>query len=378
MLRSLLPCLFALHLSAQATAATFTITHFGTPPDAQLAIQHAADIWGSILMSDVPIKVAVSWTALGTTTLGVTFPNGRRDFTNAPVMATWYATALANSIAGSELNAGEDDINVYLNSSTNWYTGTDGNTPAGQYDLVSVALHELGHGIGFVGLAKKVESEGSFGLLQASDFAPLITTFPWPQQDTLPGIFDRFLRAPTLEILVDVPNPSAQLGSFLTCNQLAWNGPNGLAASGGGTIRIYAPTTFALGSSCVHLNEATYPVGNPHELMTPFSSAGQSNHWPGAICIGMLRDIGWTLAPGVGLDEVFLDAWLQVVPNPVTSQLMLNVDPAQANTTFNIVDLSGRTVLTALAQRAVDVSMLEAGTYSVTSTATHAVRFMKL
>lgn len=292
-------CISALLAAAafHAQAATFTITHFGTPANAQLAIQRAADIWGGILVSDVPIKVSVQWVSLGASALGVTFPNGRKDFASAPLPATWYATALANSIADTELNPGQDDINVYLNASSDWYYGLDGNTPAGQYDLVSVALHELGHGLGFVGLAKKVGSEGSFGLLQQSDFAPLITTFPWPQQDTLPGIFDRFLRAPTLEMLVDVPNPSVPLGSFLTCNQLRWIGSFGLVGSGGADIRIYSPPAFALGSSCVHLNETTYPVGNANELMTPFSTAGHANHWPGPICLGIMQDIGWVVNP---------------------------------------------------------------------------------
>ncbi|MBK9148154.1 MAG: hypothetical protein IPM12_10120 [Flavobacteriales bacterium] len=292
-MRSVLLCIAALSLGTSSPAATFTITHFGTPANAQPAIERAAEIWGSILVSDVPIKVAVSWFPLGASALGVTFPNGRKDFLGAPADSTWYATALANSIAGVELNPGEDDINVYLNSGTNWYLGLDGNTPAGQHDLVTVAMHELGHGLGFVGLAKKVGSEGSFGQVLLADFAPLITTFPWPEQEGLPGIFDRYLQAPTLELLVDAPNPSVALGSYFTSNQLRWNGAHALDASGGADVRIYSPSSFALGSSCVHLNESTYPVGNPNELMTPFSSAGNANHWPGPIAIGVMRDIGW-------------------------------------------------------------------------------------
>lgn len=367
--RSLLPFLAALSLNAQA--ATFSITHFGTPANAQLAIQQAADIWGGILVSDVPIKVSVQWMPLGGSTLGVTFPNGRKDFASAPVPATWYATALANSIAGTELNPGEDDINVYLNASTDWYYGLDGNTPAGQHDLVSVAMHELGHGIGFVGLAKKVGNEGSFGLLQSSDFAPLITTFPWPEQDTLPGIFDRFLRAPTLEMLVDVPNPSVPLGSFLTCNQLRWSGSFGLVGSGGADIRIYSPATFALGSSCVHLNETTYPVGNANELMTPFSSTGHANHWPGPICIGILQDIGWVIAPDVGMEEHSHDAGFTISPNPASDALRIDGIAGLPEDRLEVIDRSGRIVLARSASRTLDITGLEPGCYvlRITSTA---------
>lgn len=367
--RSLLPFLAALSLNAQA--ATFSITHFGTPANAQLAIQQAADIWGGILVSDVPIKVSVQWMPLGGSTLGVTFPNGRKDFASAPVPATWYATALANSIAGTELNPGEDDINVYLNASTDWYYGLDGNTPAGEHDLVSVAMHELGHGIGFVGLAKKVGNEGSFGLLQSSDFAPLITTFPWPEQDTLPGIFDRFLRAPTLEMLVDVPNPSVPLGSFLTCNQLRWSGSFGLVGSGGADIRIYSPATFALGSSCVHLNETTYPVGNANELMTPFSSTGHANHWPGPICIGILQDIGWVIAPDVGMEEHSHDAGFTISPNPASDALRIDGIAGLPEDRLEVIDRSGRIVLARSASRTLDITGLEPGCYvlRITSTA---------
>lgn len=319
-------------LSLPLSAATFAITHFGTPPEAQAAIAHAADIWGGILVSDVPIKVSVSWSPLGGSALGITFPNGRKDFAGAPQPLTWYATALANSIAGAELNPGEDDINVYLNSETNWYYGFDGATPGGQYDLVSVALHELGHGLGFVGLAKKVGLEGSFGTLQASDFAPLITTFPWPQQDTLPGIFDRFLTSTASGPLTFLDNPSSALGTAFTSNQVYFNGAYAMAANDGNTARIYAPPVFALGSSCVHLNEATYPNGNPNELMTPFSSSGQSNHWPGPIAIGVMRDIGWTVAPDVGVPEtqalsprlvVGADQHLRIVGLPSMERVIL-------------------------------------------------------
>lgn len=345
-----------------ADCAQIEITFNSAPPEAQTAIAHAAGIWESILVSDVPIKALVIWAPLGNTTLGITFPNGRRDFIGAPLPQTWYATALANSIAGLELNTGENDFEIFLSSSTNWYYGTDGATPNAQYDLVSIVLHEMGHGLGFVGLSKKTGTEGSFGLLQMSDFAPLVTSFPWPQLDTLPGIFDRFLAHPLNGPLELMDNPSIALGSAMTSNQLRFNGALAMEANNGDGPRIYSPSTFALGSSCVHLNESSYPEGNANELMTPFSSAGSSNHWPGPLCLAIMRDIGWTLAPDVGLAEHPDEDPFAVYPNPVIDQLNLRV-PMPASRIAAITDAMGRSVHARAITKTIDVSDLAPGTY---------------
>ncbi|HMC96759.1 MAG TPA: T9SS type A sorting domain-containing protein [Flavobacteriales bacterium] len=369
MRHALLPLLLPLLLSCPAQATSFSITYTGVPVQAQTAIEYAAGIWSGILESDVPIKVHVNWFPMGGLALGITFPNGRKDFATAPVPSTWYSTALANSINGSELNPGENDFDVYLNSGTSWYYGTDGNPGNSEYDLVSVALHEFGHGLGFVGVSKKEGTIGSFGLLQASDFAPLSTSFPWPELDTLPGIFDRYLKNQLDEVLTNAQNPSDFLGTAFTSNQVYWNGPIALAANGDNSIRIYAPSTYALGSSCVHLNENSYPPSSANELMTPFSGAGDSNHWPGPICIGMLRDIGWNVAPGVGIAEEYtVPSGLMVYPNPAHEMIFLSNNEHSARTTIVVSDVSGRTVLAASDVASMDVSDLAPGTYIITRT----------
>ncbi len=361
------PLLAALALAAltPATAATFSITHLGTPADAQAAIAHAADIWGGILASPVTIKVRVLWFPLGSAALGVTFPNGRRDFPGAPLASTWYATALANSIAGLELNPGENDMDIYLNSGTNWYAGTDGQPSAGQHDLVTVALHELGHGLGFVGLSKKEAGVGSLGLVEMADFAPLSSSFPWPQLDTLPGVFDIFLADLQDGPLAQLLNPGAQLGDAMTGGQLYFNGPQVQAANGGQGARIYAPSTFALGSSCVHFNESTYPTGNANELMTPFSATGDANHWPGPLGLAVMQDIGWTLEPGVGVPERPMEAELTVWPVPATDLLHLRGAYAQQRAQVLIHDATGRLVLRLPWQETIPVGGLRPGTYTV-------------
>ena len=369
--------LLASAFTRPSRGATIDITYNFAPAEAQGAIEHATSIWESILVSEVPIKVLVTWAPLGNATLGITFPNGRKDFPSAPVPLTWYPTALANAISGTEQNPGENDFEFFLNSSSDWYFGTDGETPEGQYDLVSVALHEMGHGLGFVGLSKKEGSTGSLGLLLQSDFAPLTTSFPWPQLDTLPGIFDRFLAHPQNGPLDLMMNPGTALGSAMTSNQLRFNGPFAIEANDGTGPRIYSPSAFALGSSCVHLNESSYPDGNPNELMTPFSPAGSSNHWPGPICLAIMRDIGWNLAPDVGVPLHLSSSTLDVFPNPTTGLLSVSV-PFRSPATVTITDALGRKVMRMGFTASIDVQGLAPGCYMLLVDGTSLVaRFSK-
>ncbi len=364
-------------LAISAEGAEIDITYNLAPTEAQVAIDHAASIWEGILVSDVPIKVLVTWAPLGISTLGITFPNGRKDFTGAPLPFTWYPTALANAISGTELNTGENDFEFFLNASSDWYYGTDGATPNGQYDLVSVALHEMGHGLGFVGLSKKEGSNGSFGLLLQSDFSPLITSFPWPQLDTLPGVFDRFLAHPQNGPLELMENPGTALGSAMTSNQLRFNGTFAMEANGGIEPRIYSPSLFALGSSCAHLNESTYPEGDPNELMTPFSSEGSANHWPGALCLAIMRDIGWNLSPDVGVVDNILSDRIIVYPNPVIDQVHLRV-PSRTPVQATIMDAFGRTVYRDMITNSIAVQDLPPGGYTLrVEGMTHVARFTK-
>ncbi len=361
-----------------ADAATFTITYNGAPPEAQTAVQHAADIWADILVSPVPIKMLVNWFPLGTSTLGITFPNGRRDFAGAPLGSTWYATSLANSMTGAELNAGENDFEIWLNSSTNWYYDSTGTPGAGQYDLESIALHEICHGLGFVGLCKKTGSDGSFGLLQMTDFSPLFTTFPWPQLDTLPSVFDRHLVNSNGDPLSALANPSAALGTALCNNHVYFGGPLTDVATAGAHARIYAPGAFALGSSDVHLNEGSYPANTANELMTPFSGAGDLNHWPGPICLAILQDIGWQFSPDVGIAERRTqEIMLRCFPNPATTSIEIiakDHDPAM----ITISDATGRTALTTMRAASIDVSMLKPGSYTITRNTNGSRSFARL
>ncbi len=113
------------------------------------AFQHAANIWGARLDSNVPIRIRAQFTALGAGVLGSAGAvSVVRDFPNAPLAGTWYHVALANKLAGVDLLPANDDINANFSTNFNFYLGLDNNHGA-QPDLVTVLLHEFAHGLGF-------------------------------------------------------------------------------------------------------------------------------------------------------------------------------------------------------------------------------------
>jgi len=114
-----------------------------------IAFEHAASIWSARLDSSVPIRIRAQFTSLGAGVLGSAGPREVfRDFPNAPLAGTWYHVALANKLAGVDLNPANDDINANFSTNFNFYLGLDNNHGA-LNDLVAVLLHEFAHGLGF-------------------------------------------------------------------------------------------------------------------------------------------------------------------------------------------------------------------------------------
>jgi len=134
----------------------------GTTRGAQrlIAFQHAADLWGTLLDSDVPIVINATFDTLDCSTNAVLGQANtsflRANFAGAPLANTWYPAALADRLARVDLDPGQPDIVASFNSavdgvgclaSSDWYYGLDAKHGNDQ-DLVTVVLHELGHGLG--------------------------------------------------------------------------------------------------------------------------------------------------------------------------------------------------------------------------------------
>lgn len=110
----------------------------------------AAQIWEQVLEPRVDIIVNARFTALGPNVLGSAGPTFIFDnFPGAEYPNMWYHSALADDLAGVDLNPGFADIGANFSADANFYLGFDNNDGAGQSDLLPVVLHELGHGLGF-------------------------------------------------------------------------------------------------------------------------------------------------------------------------------------------------------------------------------------
>jgi hypothetical protein len=266
-----------------AMSSSIIVTYNGFPPQAQAAVQYAADIWSSVIQSPVPISIAASWRTdlpqnvlggAGTTTM-------LRDFPNAPRAGTYYPAALANARAGTDLVAG-DEIVAIFNANFDWYVGLDGAART-QFDLVTIALHEIGHGLGIFGSMRLENGVGLWGV-----GAP-----------PLPLGYDAYMATGNGHSLLDpttFPNGSGALGQQLISNDVRFDSTLTREVNGNVAPSVFAPTPWMAGSSLSHLSDSLYPNGDPNSLMTPAIGIGEVIHDPGPIARAMLADLGWQIA----------------------------------------------------------------------------------
>jgi len=138
-------------LVADVQTSNIDFTYVGKVPQlVQAALQYAAQIWQTLISSSIPIQIQVTWKKADPHILGSSEVTYRvRTRVNVPSFRrnTWYGPALANALFGKDLVPNLPDALINLNSRAKWYLGTDGNVPQGQYDMVTVAMHEVYHAL---------------------------------------------------------------------------------------------------------------------------------------------------------------------------------------------------------------------------------------
>jgi hypothetical protein len=253
--------------------SNFLINFNTVPSIARPAIQAAVDIWSENFASTVPINVNVKWGS--SSSYGVlasaSAKNNFSNFNGAPDKTLYYASALANALAGRDLDPTSPEIEISITSNAPWYYGTDGICPERSFDLVSVILHEMGHGLGFVS-GNYYEPFSGFGRVDQ------------------PTPFDAYAQLPDGRRLADMPSPSLEAGNAMT-SDLFWSGENAIKANNGIKPKLYTPSIYEAGSSISHLDEATFSKSVDNAVMTPNLDSGEVFHLPGPLVLAMFEDM---------------------------------------------------------------------------------------
>ena len=271
------------------------------------AFSSSLSYWARALgSSPVAIRVEAKFANLGTGSSSVTLAQaGPKGFyilnsgsSTHPRFQpdTVYGAALANHLVGSDIdtlpNSGpsQAEITTTFNSQIDtenalgtrgFYYGVDGKNGS-DIDFYTIALHEVGHGLNFLGF---VDSTGAFGTSNGV-------------VGTVPGIYDRFLTLgnSTSRTRITAMTQS-QRASAVISNNLFFDGARAQVANGSMPAKIHAPNPYESGSSVSHLDEPTYSLPDPNELMTPRASGVA--HDAGPVGLGVFYDMGWNIVPFV-------------------------------------------------------------------------------
>ena len=262
----------------------FDVKYNNFPEWAKKEVQAAIDVWSANFKSNVVVTVdaswgrSSSWGVLGSARPGSFFS----AFSGAPDPSLWYASAPANALAGKDLDKANPDLIVQVNSAAPWDTRGDGTPSSSEYDLESVFIHEIGHGLGFL---SNDAYDPFFGLGSLDQPTP----------------FDAYLQTADGRRLADLPTPSKELGVALT-SSLVWSGPLGVKANGGVKPKMYTPSRYQSGSSTSHLDEDTFSKSGLDSVMTPSLDPGEIFHEPGPLLLAMMEDMRNKPAAGIATD----------------------------------------------------------------------------
>ncbi len=260
-------------------------------------IAEAGRVWGLRIASTQDIVIEAQMAPKTCTSTGGTLasagPTTYFTLNNAPnvLLPAALADALSerNNVYGS--GRGSTDIRVTISSTVgstssclggrSFYLGFDHNNGT-NIDLLNVLLHEIGHGLGFLTLT---DSNGAS---------------PAPGQFT--G-FEQFVYSETLGKFWPAMTDAERASASVNSGKLVYNGAsvnNNLAgytsttglSNPGGHLRLYAPSTWADGSSLSHWDSVAFPnllmepniTANPQGLTDLTGCALQDMGWPSARC----------------------------------------------------------------------------------------------
>jgi len=251
-----------------------------------IAFQAAADIWGMTLDSNVPIVIRANFDPLSCTATSATLGSAGTIFIfanfgsiapypGAAFPDTWHSGALADKRAGAELNPGQPDISARFNvnlgntgclTGIGWYLGLD-NNHGSQIDLVTVLLHEFGHGVGF------------------QQFASLTNGSQIPPAAGQPGLTDVYgrnlLDTSTSKTWNQMTN-AERVASAINSRRVVWQGA---------TVTSEVPSVLGFGVPNLRVNSPGSIAGN--------YAVGEAVFGPPLTAVGISGNVVQALDPAI-------------------------------------------------------------------------------
>lgn len=239
------------------------------------ALTAALQAWSRVVVGTVPVTVEARF--LDSDNPGVIAAAGPTDFVVQEGRIVPYALAAQRS--GAPINRGGSDLSLEFGSEIDWDYVPDGIAAAGTYSFVYTAIHEIGHGLGFI---------DSFD----AETGTTLNALPMP--------YDLFVNRGTAPGNLLLGRDAGQVRADLVSSDLYFAGPNAMQASQTSIrplpmVRLYAPEPYEAGSSIAHLDQETY-ADIRTGLMVP-ADFGPDEAYVDTLALAILADLGYATVP---------------------------------------------------------------------------------
>ncbi len=306
------------NLRIQAPTCDIIVTYIDFPEEAKAPFEAAVKIWETLMVSKIPIRIKASWASLANTSLASSgSARVYKNFKNAKYNEVWYPGPIAEAISNSDLNNSDFDIIVNINKNISWSYLTTGVAVTKKFDLETIVIHEIAHGLGFT---------TTFGLSEDQ-------TMGKKGQSGLPYIYDLNVQNGSSAKLLDVNkflNPSVELKTQITTDNLFFKPLSSLYVKD--PIKLFTPKTFTVGGSISHFDESKYPPGTLNSLMSPTVATAEVNHLVSNMMLTVLNEMGWSVNYNpnekevavktvVLANEIPIDPEIKIYPNPAVERV---------------------------------------------------------
>lgn len=339
----------------ESPSARFVPDYFNVPDSVKVVVEAAFEVWDKILISQMPIHIHVYWQSMNSGTLA-TAGSDRvyKNFKYAPLRDVWYPSALANAITGERINSDNPDIILKINKDANWSLDYDGPQDFRNYDMLSVIIHEIAHGIGFM---SSFEMSGT-------------TRVKWGISN-LPLIYDRYMVDQNGNSLVNnrfYTNDSEDLLKEVTEESIFFQVDSGFYSFQ--RPPLYTGNPFSAGASLSHVAENPSPQADSRDrLMLPSLSRGMRYHYPGDGILAILFQMGWALNfYEFEREYQYVTGSFALFPNPGTDRVQLKVNRFTPDSEMHyfLLDAEGRVLnsrLISTEETEISLKGLPAGRY---------------